>query len=159
VPETDRLCCPARQKSGRRSRVVDTRGESILAVATFVWSTESRLSFLDRGFHLNSAVHISQKIISPPAAKDILGIAISPTTSAAIHNTDPLERLNKENQARSNVVGIFPNPRGAAARRGILLEQDDEWASADAGIPVPSRCAPEPPALSTMAQELMTAIA
>ena len=27
-----------------------------------------------------------------------------------LHNTDPLERLNKEINCRSNVVGIFPNP-------------------------------------------------
>jgi len=45
-----------------------------------------------------------------------------------LHNTNPLERLNKEVKRRAVVVGIFPNEDSIIRLGGaVLLEQNDEY--------------------------------
>ena len=47
---------------------------------------------------------------------------------AKLHNTNPLERLNKEVKRRANVVGIFPSEQSIIRLIGAVpLEQSDEW--------------------------------
>ncbi len=67
------------------------------------------------------------------AAVDILAHRAFPLEHRRqLHNTNPLERVNKEIRHRSPVVGIFPN-RAALLRLvgAVLAEQDDEWVVAD----------------------------
>ena len=66
----------------------------------------------------------------PRAEDDVLACKTFPQSHwRQLHSTNPLERLNKENKRRTNVVGIFPNE--PAIRRlvgALMLEQNDEWA-------------------------------
>jgi transposase-like protein len=45
-----------------------------------------------------------------------------------LRSTNPLERVNKEIDRRSDVVAIYPNDRALIRLAGMLLiEQNDEW--------------------------------
>jgi len=96
------------------------------------------------------------------AAEDILAYRHVPIEhQRQLHSTNPLERLNKEIKRRSNVVGIFPNPKSLLRLVGaILMEQDDEWTVAERRyFSAESMKQLAPPALPDTAQEILAALA
>lgn len=63
------------------------------------------------------------------AAEDVLAHLLFPMEHRRrLHSTNPLERLRKEIERRTRVVGIFPTRDSLMRMVGTLLaEQDDEW--------------------------------
>ena len=90
------------------------------------------------------------------AETDVLAFMTVPSEHRTkIHSTNPLERLNKEINRRTNVVGIFPN-EVAIVRMvcAILIEQNDEWTVARRSM-TPETIAP----LGDVAEVTLPAIA
>ncbi len=49
-----------------------------------------------------------------------------------VWSTNPLERLNKGNKRRTDVVGVFPNPEALLRLAGAVpVEANDEWQVSD----------------------------
>ena len=63
------------------------------------------------------------------AEADVLAsLAFPPAHGRQLWSTNPLERLTKERNRRTAVVGIFPNPAAVVRLVGALLgKQHDEW--------------------------------
>jgi len=68
------------------------------------------------------------------AKEELLAFAEFPPPAhwRQLWSTNPLERVNKEIEHRTNVAGIFPNPEALLRLAGaVLIEQHDEWAASD----------------------------
>lgn len=64
------------------------------------------------------------------AKDDILACMAFPTSHwQKLHLTNTIERVNREIERRTGVVGIFPNAQAAVRSTGAVLEeQHEEWA-------------------------------
>jgi transposase-like protein len=64
---------------------------------------------------------------------DLLAFAVFPQRHwRQIWSTNPLERVNKEINRRTDVVGVFPNPAALLRLAGsVLIEQHNEWEAGD----------------------------
>lgn len=71
---------------------------------------------------------VSEKLLG--AEEEVLAyLDFPPEHHRQISSTNPLERVNKEINRRTDVVGIFPNRQSLIRLTGALLsEQNDEWA-------------------------------
>jgi transposase-like protein len=67
------------------------------------------------------------------ARHDLLAFAVFPQRHwRQIWSTNPLERVNKEINRRTDVVGVFPNPAALLRLAGsVLIEQHNEWEAGD----------------------------
>ena len=82
------------------------------------------------------------------AGEDLTAFAAFPSPHwTKLWSTNPLERVNAEDQTRTNVVGIFPNDASILRLvTAVLVEQHDEWAVAerrylsDSRWPCSTRC-------------------
>ncbi|TFD63782.1 hypothetical protein E3T47_13365 [Cryobacterium ruanii] len=63
------------------------------------------------------------------AQSDLLAFAAFPRRHwRQIWSTNPLERVNKEIERRTDVVGVFPNSAALLRlARSVLIEHHDEW--------------------------------
>jgi transposase-like protein len=67
------------------------------------------------------------------AKNEVLAFCVLPRAHwQKIWSTNPLERINKEIEKRSRVVGIFPNEASVIRLVGaVLADMHDEWQASD----------------------------
>ncbi len=124
-------CCLLDLGAGGLERLVAVGGDChpagkpVLGVAAHQLALPA-LQCLDLGVVLRR-LHLAEP--APLDVEDLLAFTGFPVAHwKKIWSTNPLERLNKEVNRRTDVVGVCPNPAALLRLAGaVLVEAHDEW--------------------------------
>ena len=118
------------------ARIPKGRAEMVLALIRTIWAQPDPVAVREQLDAVADKLAPGFPVVAAmlaEAREDVTAFAAFPFAHwKKIWSTNPLERVNKEIQRRSDVVGIFPGEAAVLRLAGaVLLEVHDEWAIAE----------------------------